>query len=538
MDPLRLGHAPARFGWRLGHLAVSRAVAAYLLRGVPEATVYTAGSGESGELVAGLSDVDLVLVIGGAPGEVERARALTAARWRLLRHRFPRLSHGLSLAIYGERDLDDEDGGTCLTYGLGEDGLVPAEVGYLRQGRPADELYRRIHPGIYGPGRTWRRLHGTVRTRAEPVQSLAYRRIAGWLELQWWWRFAFEMCTSTRPDFAAYLAFKLVAEPARIWLWLAQGERVTGRREALERMLRLLPEEEDVLRQALSLYDELPRAGPPRAETLDWLLRAGDRIAALLEAELRGHSATDVMLETESELLLPRAMSDPVRELASLLGSSRLLPLVDWRARAMPPMADESLALIVGDAADPDIVAAAARASVPGLQTAVRVGRLLVLPNDALSDRVLLRSVQCALTDPVSFALVEGRSSATFPDVPGWSALDSARRAVAEHGAWLAGWTPDGPAPDRALDLLLTAARAALFLDSICAGHPMLPLTAAATVAHLADAQPAVRSVSESALDVFREARATGLPAESKTVGAFREVVEQLPGFAGRRQRR
>lgn len=509
-------------------MVAARTVAAYLLRGLPEATVYVAGSGAAGELVAGLSDVDLVLVAGGSPVEEQRARTLAAQRWRSLRRRFPRLARGLGLAVYGQRDLEDEDGGTCLTYGLDPGAPTGDGVGYLRTGRPADELYRRIHPGIYGPGRTWRRVRGAPRTRLGPVESAAYRRQAAWLELQWWWRFAFDMCTSARPDFAAYLAFKLVAEPARIWLWLAHGERARGRREAIQRTLRLLPEEEAVLRQALSLYDALPRAEPPRAETLAWLLRTGERIVATLEAELEPAAPTRVLLDAGPGLAITAEASGALRGLAG----PQVVPLADWRARAMPSAADEALALLDGDAGDPAFLAGASLAAAPGLQPAVRAGRLLVLPGDAFGDGVLLRSIQCALTDPVSFALLDGRDTASFPGVPGWSALDSARRAVAEHRAWLAGWSPDGAAPDRALDLLLTASRAALFLDSVRAGRPVLALTAAATVACLADAHPAGRTVAESALGAFRESRATGRPAEPAIMGALRAFVGALPGFA------
>ena len=36
------------------------------------------------------------------------------------------------------------------------------------------------------------------------------------------------------------------------------------------------------------------------------------------------------------------------------------------------------------------------------------------------------------ITDPVSFALMEGAATAAFPNATGWSARDTARRGVAE----------------------------------------------------------------------------------------------------------
>src|SRR5262249_15561968 len=129
------------------------------------------------------------------------------------------------------------------------------------------------------------------------------------------------------------------------------------------------------------------------------------------------------------------------------------------------------------------------------------------LPGDAFSDRVLLRSIQFAASDPVSFALLDGRRTASFPRVPGFAAPDSARRAVHEHAAWLASWTSNGPQPDAALDLLFTAARAALFLESVGDDEALLPLTAEATVAFLGERHPEARATAEDAYGAFRAVR-------------------------------
>ena len=514
-----------------GYRALIGAAGHYLRRRLPNASAYVAGTGASGELVPGLSDIDLVLVLGGAPEAVERDRRVVLDRWRRLRRVLSPLARGLGIAVYSERDLEDETGATALTYGLAaaEAGADP-ERGYLRAGRPSDDLYRRIHPGIYGPGRTWRLVSGVARTAAEPIRAADYRRLAAWLELQWWWRFSFALCTSRQTAFASYLAFKLIAEPVKIWLWLSHGERMPGRRQAVERAIELLPDEEALLRRSLALHDSLPRAGePPRAETLAWLVRMGSRIAELLERELAQHGTTEVLL-LDGDLALPaearhRQSSD------SLPGNLR--PLADWRARAMPPLADEALFAVDVDPTAPAGLGALADGAVAGLQPAVRAGPLLLLPNDAFSDRVLLRSVQFGASDPVSFALLDEHATAAFPDVPGWSAVDSARRAVREHQCWLAGWEGGEAPSERALDLLLTAARSALFLESIRAGEPELPLCAAATTARLAERHPASRGTAEEAYSAFREARTTGTVPSARVVDAFRDTVAGLPGYAG-----
>ena len=512
---------------KAGYRALVGTASSYLRRDLPDASVYVAGTGASGELVAGLSDLDLVVVLGGDSAAVERDRDLVLARWRRLRSAVPRLAPGLGISIYSERDLADEDGGTALTFGLAarESSVEDSQRGYLRPGRPSDELYRRLHPGIYGPGQTWRLVGGASRTAAEPILSPDYRRLAAWLELQWWWRFSFALCTSPHRAFASYLAFKLVAEPVRIWLWLGHGERTRGRRAAIERALSLLPEEERILRSALALHDRLPRAGePPRAETLAWLLRIGSRIAELLERDLAQHGSNVVQL-LDGDVVLAAGAAEPA--------PARRLPLVDWRARAMPPLADEALAPVDADAADPVALGALAEGGVAGLQPAVRAGRLLLLPNDAFSDRVLLRSVQFSASDPVSFAVLAGQTTAEFPDVPGWSALDCARRAVREHRCWLAGWSAGKPPSEPSLDLLLTAARAALFLESVRAGEPELPLCAAATAVRLAERHPAESTQAEEAYAAFRASRTAGAPPQPRVVEAFRATVERLPGYTG-----
>ena len=84
---------------------------------------------------------------------------------------------------------------------------------------------------------------------------------------------------------------------------------------------------------------------------------------------------------------------------------------------------------------------------------------------------------------------MEGRGTATFPELLGWSAQDVAHRATAEHAAWLRFPGPPkrrylgiGDVPPQVLTLarLVTAARAGLFATSIDEGDPTLAVTAKA----------------------------------------------------------
>ena len=177
-----------------------------------------------------------------------------------------------------------------------------------------------------------------------------------------------------------------------------------------------------------------------------------------------------------------------------------IVPLADWRARTPDPLwrdsrvdpilPDEVLAPVATDPADPVALASLMRLSCPGLRPALTWENVLVLPSPNYFDWVQ-RGVQFECSDPVSFALLAGESSAAFPALRGWSAADCAHRAVTAHARWL----QRSPAidPDEAgtaLGLLLGAGRAAVFWQSLARDEPELPLTVAAVVDRLGSEQP------------------------------------------------
>ena len=98
-----------------------------------------------------------------------------------------------------------------------------------------------------------------------------------------------------------------------------------------------------------------------------------------------------------------------------------------------------------------------------------------------------LRTLKCRVSDPILFALVEGKRVAAFPRVSGFSAEHLARRAVAEHAARLRAGA------DHSLETLWRAARAALFLESIEDGDPELAITASETARRLGAAPDSAR---------------------------------------------
>lgn len=513
---LRTEQSALRPVWSLSHTALTRAVAAYLRRGCA-ASVYLRGSFASGEPVYGLSDVDLVIVAAADPARPGAVRDAIRQRWQRLSRRLPTLGSLISVAVYEEAELLNAASASWLTYGL--EGRQKGRSVHLDRQTLHDELGLGIRPELYGPTRGWQLLAGRDRRPALPPPSGQQRWLAAWLELQWWWRLAFVAVTEPAAPWAPYLCMKLVAEPARIWLWVARGEQVREPREALEQTARRLPEEESVLRMALSLHRRLPRSpDPPFGQVLPFLVRMSSRLARRLEDESGDDAEVQLVWGDEDELPGPEQTR---------------FPLLDWRALTEPGRPpDEALVLVDGDAGDPETLARAAATDFGGAYPAFQADGLLVLPSANLWGHSVLRAVQCAATDPVSFALAERSTVARFTDLPGWSASDSARRAVAEYRGWLALKGAQAPPTLETLARLFRAARAAVLHESLDAGEPELPLTMAATATRLAEREPAARAAAEEAYANDRACRIEGRRPDPEAIAALRDAVSALPVYA------
>ena len=166
------------------------------------------------DVIYGLSDLD-VSIVADDPGTCERARQ----RWRWLTN-VPGLGHLVHLAVYERAEL---------ALAASAPSLDAREAVHLRPPRQRRGLSR-MRPGLFGPLCDWRLAGGHERRPVLAAQDADSRRTAAWLELQRWWREAFYACAHPGGPRLPYVCVKLVAEPARIWLWLARGERVEGRR--------------------------------------------------------------------------------------------------------------------------------------------------------------------------------------------------------------------------------------------------------------------------------------------------------------------
>jgi hypothetical protein len=410
--------------------------------------------------------------------------------------------------VYAQPELP-QLASTCFRYGL--NGPGPGALDFSPS-YPASRTTRLATlPGLW-PMHDWRLVSGPdVRPEidgADPDQ----RRLFVFLELQFWWGVAFRAAAEPEARWAAYHCAKLIAEPARILLWLELGEQHLHRVSVLRRALATFPEESVAIEQALDLAQNLDHVRvAPLAEVLPSFVRLTTRIVDKLTAEIEPLGVTAVRLEGTQ-------------------GNGRL-PLCDWRALVRPPGAEERFVVEPGRADD-----------VPRLAHAIadsRDGRYVTLLHDGLIVRPVveqrpLRSIGFGATDPVSAALTESRATALYPDVPGWSARDTASRAVAEHGAWLRTRPPFGERAAHTeirqrLGGTFAAARAALFLNSLDSGEPSLPVTFAATAAALAEREPGSRGAIEAAYESY-----TG-PASVAAHEALVGVVGGLPGY--RRER-
>jgi hypothetical protein len=507
--------------------------AAYLRRRRPAAAVYVARGVAAGDIVPGISDIDIAVVVPDDPdGELAEHRRIRARLDRLDR----RLPLGRRLvpdvAVYEDADLRACASASILTYGLSDataPALAPAAM--FGTAAPHDEFELRARPGLAGPTRDWRRIAGPERRPRPAPRDRQQQRLAAWLELQFWWRSTFYACANPARPWAAYMCVKMVAEPARILLSLAGHAAHESREQILISAAGAIPEEEVAFSRALELLHELPRSpAAPLAEFVPDLARLSARLARLLEEEISGAGYTEVHLVG-----------------ADLGAAGGGLPLSDWRAVAIPSMPDEELAPVEGGGASPESLIAAAALGAPGVQPAIREDELLVLP---LADRWLhglCRSVQATFSDPVSFALLAGGETARFPDLSGWSARDWAGRAVAEHAAWLRRgpgklgepslreWldgTGDGTPPlTRALAKLLTALRAGLFLQSLQQGSPTLAVTVGAAAREL-EASNRGPSAAAEAAEAYRRAREEHRQPSPDVVDALRELVLAMPAYA------
>lgn len=457
---VRTEQGPLRPLWAGLHAGLLRAASAYLRRGHPDSAVFIRGSFACGDPAYGLSDMDVIVVLAGSTRAGGWHRERLEQRWRRLCRAIPGLARVIALKVYEEAELADAAGTTALTYGLGS-----AAAGALFHGEGLSNRHYalRTRPDLYGATRDWRHLAGPDRRPPVPVTTGHDRLVAGWLELQCWWRYVAWCCLHPEDRKVPYYCFKFVAEAARIWLWVAHGERTDGRLDALRRATRLMPADEALVARVLATRRDLASCpGNLLSEVLAWLVCFSSRLAGFIATQVQEVGSTDVSLCCADTSRPP-------------------VPLVDWRALVMGEPPDGRLILSPSSPCTVAAIARAALAEQRGSHVALQAPGVLVLPSADLDSRPVprgaLRTIQCDASDPVSLAVVRGDRTASFPNVRGWSAIDLARRAVAEHRMRVLRLRKRPVISTDQQALLLSAARAALFLESLEDGEPQLHIS-------------------------------------------------------------
>jgi hypothetical protein len=545
---LRTANTPLRAVWAWAYWSVTRAAAIYLRRQHRGSSIYLKGSFVTQEAVYGVSDIDLMVVLPGDGSQHGSLQQGARESWKQFCRRISVVRFAIQHCwFYEEDDLQKSLSAPCLTYGLtpNDEEQIDDRAAFLGASPLHDHMSLQTHPSLYGARIEWRRLDGKDRLPQARPGDPQSRRITVWLDLQYWWRHAFLACADPARDHVPLLCVKLIAEPVRLWFWAERAERIATREAALRRGLSEMPEERELLQLGLDLLKALPHSPrPPLPEVIAGLLRHTERLALHLRTAADSAGFTDVRLTGGEDLALSPGLLDRTHTLGATGELVRLLPLVDWRARTVPGVPDEDFLLANTKVVTPAMLAAASLAAGEGAIPAIRYNSIMLFPTTN-PERGILRAVQCQPTDPVSAALADGRAVARFPELAGWSALHCARRAVAEHRGWLA--SAGGVAPPhgwigmqsgcseptmRTMGLLFTAARAALFLESIADGDPELALTVAGVAERLIARDSSRRDVVETTLHDFRTSRAAQRN-DVHGVAGLLDVVRNLPAYAG-----
>ena len=452
LDRFRSGLAGAHRGrmgplLRLPYAAASRAIAALMRARGSNPSVYLTGSAAEGELVPGISDLDVIVVAADA-ADRDRLEALRDG----LARRVPLFAAFCQVFLYTDEELRDAARATHLTFDLRA--AEPRGSLLSRPNRPRDDADLRRRPRRARPEANWRLLAGPDRRPAGPSPTAREEQLAGWLELQYWWRHAYWLVLEPRSVRARSLATKLICEPARVWLRIS-GLEPGSRAEAIARAASRVPAWERHLEAAQRLAgggrDALPADGAPVHVrcALDALVDLTEAVAARLVEDLRGVEHVAVALEQ----------------------AGPAMPLADWRARAGGDDLPRSVELVHGDPRSPDALRRLL-SSAP-VQPVLDLGSVLLLPH-ATYLGCLMRAAQCPPTDPVTFALLRGEASARFPAVAGLSIADAGTRALAEHRSWLADHAGGLGVTARNLARYVSAAGAAVTAATSVRGQPAI----------------------------------------------------------------
>lgn len=460
----------------------------------PGISIYVRGSVASNTTVHGLSDIDVIACTGESISD-PLATARLRSNFHAVQRRIPLMKDLVEVSV-----ISTADARRAIH--------APYQVGST----PTTAMT--IHPGggarLYGPLRDWRNISGLDIFDSPSPGDPTHRSLWTWLDLQHLWRHTFRLCSNPDTPHATYFCVKSLAELVRLWAWLEYDQKLPLAPSTLERAGDYLHDNDTVFTEAAKLWRKLHLCPPPPTEpTVSALLRTTEKFARRLDRMAAGAGRTEVQIvgDNRDELLIPTAVQTKLHRLAG--NSSAVHPLVDWRARVMPTLPDELFVPIAGDPSNVSLIGNLAGMLVEGAYVALRNDNVMVYPCRWHGARgaAMLRAVQCPVSDPISFALSDGHLHALFPRLPGWSAEESARRALVELNASVVAADTEELEPIRRLALLLELVRAGLFHESLRLGKPMLALSISVAIRLLGERYSHLKGVLDDGYQSYCAAR-------------------------------
>jgi hypothetical protein len=168
--------------WSLAYRLATRAFTTLLTLGEADAAAYARSGTGTSDLVPGISDIDVVVVLPPDPAGKEVAPQRVWRRYERLIGVLPPLRRVLDEpCVYDDDQLRDFAGASYMTYGL--DRERPERAAAYRDDAGLLDRRRLLErPGLHRD-LDWRRVSGPDRRPPLPVRDAQAERHAAWLEL-------------------------------------------------------------------------------------------------------------------------------------------------------------------------------------------------------------------------------------------------------------------------------------------------------------------------------------------------------------------
>jgi len=330
---VRTSFFPLSYLYKAGYSLSVRITTLFLRRVDGVAAVYLRRGLAKGEIVYGLSDIDLSVIVEDRESGVEKVKEQVRSTYDTLSRFIPLLGAGdMELGVYSVAEF-------C---GLYED--------------------YDFHKYRFDEGRhTWRLLFGRDVVEDLPHLDDADLYLPAMEELKKWWALlSLEVLggSDRRPFESKYLWYKAIAEASKVYLRVCHGEVLRGRAEALDRVRTYVPSEDGRLIDRVREYLRHLIGGEdvPEDELTQLFVSLASR--SCLEAERKALAGSEsrsvtVTVPDSEELLVGDGGNDVLEELERVaaetlgpyIGSVALIPQVEFSLDVLSNSDIDSLCL-------------------------------------------------------------------------------------------------------------------------------------------------------------------------------------------------